>query len=47
MKKEEFYNQNINNVINSELYHFMKDRNYTLVNWLNTDLIFINNKIRD
>jgi len=47
MKKEEFYNQNINSVINSELYHFMNDRNYTFANWLNTDLIFINNKIRD
>ena len=47
MKKEEFYNQNINNIINSELYNFMKDRNYTLVNWLHTDLIFINNRIKD
>jgi FkbM family methyltransferase len=47
MKKEEFYNQNINNVVNSELYNFMKDRNYTFVNWLHADLIFINNKIRD
>ena len=47
MKKEEFYNQNINNIINSELYNFMKDRNYTFVNWLHTDLIFINNRIKD
>jgi FkbM family methyltransferase len=47
MKKEEFYNQSINNVINSELYNFMKDRSYTFVNWLHADLIFINNKIRD
>ena len=42
-----FYNQNINNVINCELYNFMKDRGYTFVNWLFSDLIFINNKIRD
>ena len=47
MKKQEFYNQNINNVINCELYNFMKDRSYTFVNWLSSDLIFINNKIRD
>ena len=47
MKKEEFYNQNINNIINSELFNFMKARNYTFVNWLHTDLIFINNRIKD
>ena len=47
MNKQEFYNQNINNVINCELYNFMKDRSYTFVNWLSSDLIFINNKIRD
>jgi hypothetical protein len=47
MKKEEFYNQNVNNIINSELFNFMKDRNYTFVNWLHTDLIFVNNRIKD
>lgn len=47
MKKEEFYNQNINNVINSDLFRFMNDKNYNFVNWIHTDLIFINKRIKD
>ena len=47
MKKAEFYNQNINNIINSELYNFMIDKNYKFINWFHSDLIFVNNKVRD
>ena len=33
MKKEEFYHQSITNVINSEVYKYMKNHNYHFVNW--------------
>ena len=46
-KKLEIKNLNINNVITSELYLFMIDNGYTLVNCLHSDLVFINNDIRD
>ena len=34
MKKEEFYHQNINNIINSEVYKYMSDNDYHFVNLL-------------
>ena len=47
LKKLEFHNQKIENVINSELFKFIKSHNYHLVNWLHSDLIFIHESIRD
>ena len=47
MKKLEFYNQSINKVIKSDLYEHMTDNNYHLVNWLHSDLVFVNNNFRD
>ena len=45
MKKEEFYNQNINNIINSEVYKYMSDNDYHFVNLLHSDLIFVSKEI--
>ena len=44
--KLEIKNLNINNVLNSELYNYMINKNYSLVNWLHSDLIFINNEFK-
>ena len=45
MKKEEFYHQNINNIINSEVYKYMSDNDYHFVNLLHSDLIFVSKEI--
>ena len=45
MKKEEFYHQNINNIINSEVYKYMSDNDYHFVNLLHSDLIFVSTEI--
>ena len=46
-KMLEIKNLNIDNVLNSELYRFMKINNYSFVNWLHADLVFFNNAFRD
>ena len=46
-KKLEIKNLNINNVLKSEIYNYMVSKNYTLVNWLHSDLVFVNNSFRD
>ena len=47
LKRLEIKNLNINNVIKSDLYKLMIANNYTLANWLHSDLVFINNNFRD
>ena len=47
LKKQEFYNQNIEKVINSTIYKFLSLNDYSFVNWFGSDLIFVNNNIRD
>ena len=46
-KKIGFHNQNIQRILNSELYNFMSSNQYSLVNWLHTDLVFVANKIQN
>ena len=46
MKKLEFKNNDINNLINSNLYKFFTKNNYYFVNWLHGDLIFIHKNFR-
>ena len=43
----EIKNLNINSAINSEIYKLIVSKNYTLVNMLHSDLVFVNNKFRD
>ena len=47
MTKLEFKNNNIKNLINSDLFKFFIDNNYYFVNWLHGDLIFIHKDFRD
>ena len=42
-----FKNLNIKNVLTSDLYNYMLNKNYSLVNWLHSDLVFIDNHFRD
>ena len=47
MPQLEIKNININNILASHIYKFMILKNYTLVNILHSDLVFINNSFRD
>ena len=47
MKELEFYNQNIDIIINSDIYKYLKNYNYYLVNWVHSDLVFVNDEIRN
>ena len=40
LKKIEISNFNIQNIINSDIYKFMTNNNYTFVNWVHSDLVF-------
>jgi FkbM family methyltransferase len=42
----EFHNQNINYILESEIYQHMIKNDYHLVNWLHSDLIFVHNSVR-
>ena len=39
--KIEFYNQNINRILDSELYKYMTKNDYNLVNWTFLDLVWV------
>ena len=43
----EIKNLNINSAMNSAIYKLIVSKNYTLVNMLHSDLVFVNNKFRD
>jgi len=47
MKKIESYNQNIERTIQQDIYKYMISQNYYLINWLHSDLVFINKKFQD
>ena len=47
LKKLEIKNLNIDNVMNSSIYHFMKKNNYVLINWFHSDLVFVLKDFRD
>jgi hypothetical protein len=47
LKKQEFYNHNIQNVIDSEIYKYMLSNKYSFVNWVGSDLVFVSKEIRD
>jgi len=44
-KQKEFYNNKINNIVNSKIYKFLIRNNYKLVNWIHDDLIFMNKSV--
>ena len=47
MKKLEFKNNNIKDIIDSDLYKHMINNSYSFINWNHADLIFVNNRLRD
>ena len=47
MIKMEFKNNNLTNVVNSDLYNFFIQNDYHFVNWLHGDLIFVHKDFRD
>jgi len=47
VKKLEIKNLDIKNFLNSEIYLYMIKENYTLVNLIHSDLIFVHNSFRD
>ena len=40
VKIKEYYFENINNVLNSNIYRFMDKNDYKLINWVHDDLVF-------
>ena len=44
LRKIEIKNQNIEKILNSELYKFITSKNYTLVNLIYADLVFVKNQ---
>ena len=47
MKKLEFKNNNIQTVLDSNIYKYFIENNYHFVNWLHGDLIFVHENFRD
>ena len=47
MKKLEFKNNDIKNLMKSNIYKFFVDNDYHFVNWLHGDLIFVHKEFRD
>lgn len=47
MNKLEFKNNDINNLVSSNLYKFFIQNDYFFVNWLHGDLIFVHKDFRD
>ena len=47
LKKLEFKNNNIKNVLKSDIYQYFVNNNYSFVSWNHADLIFVSNEIRD
>jgi isopentenyldiphosphate isomerase len=40
-KRLEIYNQSIQYIMNTKLYSLLQNNNYKLINWVNSDLIFV------
>ena len=47
MKKLEFYNNSIKNILSSNIYKYFIKNNYSLINWNHADLVFVNNSLKD
>lgn len=43
----EIKNLNVKSAMNSDIYKLIASKNYTLINMLHSDLVFVNNKFRD
>tara|TARA_B110000444_G_C18672821_1_gene516031 strand:+ start:68 stop:844 length:777 start_codon:yes stop_codon:yes gene_type:complete len=45
LKKVEFYHQNIENVLSSDLYQLLISKGYRFINWHHADLVFVSSDI--
>ena len=45
LERVEFYYQNINNILSSNIYNLMLKNNYHFVNWHHADLIFVSENV--
>ena len=43
-KKLETQNQSLKYILNSKIYKLLIRNNYNLINWVNSDLVFVYNK---
>ena len=43
-EKLELYNNSLENITSSKIYELLTNNNYRLVNWINSDLVFVNKK---
>ena len=43
---KEYYLNKIDNIISSEIYNFMTNHDYKLINWVHDDLVFVPNSIK-
>ena len=43
----QFRNNNLTNVVNSDLYKFLDQNGYYFINWFHGDLIFVHKDFRD
>ena len=42
----EIYNQSIDYIINSKIYKLLIENNYKLINWINSDLVFVKKNLK-
>ena len=45
-QKLEIYNQSLESIVKSKIYNLLINRNYKLINWVNSDLIFARNDFK-
>ena len=45
-QKIETQNQNLDFILKSNVFKLLKENNYKLINWVNSDLVFINKKFK-
>ncbi len=43
---KEYYLNKIDNIISLDIYNFMKNHDYKLINWAHDDLVFVHNNIK-
>ena len=44
--KLETYTQSLDYVLNTNLYRLLKKNNYKLINWVNSDLVFVKKNLK-
>ncbi len=45
-QKLEIYNQSLDSIVKSKIYNLLINHNYKLINWVNSDLIFVRNDFK-